>query len=181
MVFVHGLGQGFDRHLFALKYLAQQHSLPIPALYQDPAYAAINHNILSTSTLGSPAVELGGFAPVVHDGYGIGYGCSICSPPVQPLFTLLMLPDIFVSYMSIQVLDPGQPTGRCGDHLPPTPKRFGFRVLFTVCLPPDRRCLTPEDVILQSSHAVFHARSLAISINNKNVFDSLLLRSTSVF
>ena len=102
-------------------------------------------------------------------------------PPVQPLFTLLMLPDIFVSYISIQVLDPGQPTGRCGDHLPPTPKRFGFRVLFTVCLPPDRRCLTPEDVILQSSHAVFHARSLAISNNNKNVFDSLLLRSTSVF
>ncbi|XP_032794300.2 carnitine O-palmitoyltransferase 2, mitochondrial [Daphnia magna] len=67
------MGQGFDRHLFALKYLAQQQSLPIPALYQDPAYAAINHNILSTSTLGSPAVELGGFAPVAHDGYGIGY------------------------------------------------------------------------------------------------------------
>ena len=79
MVFVNGLGQGFDRHLFALKYLAQQQSLPIPALYQDPAYAAINHTILSTSTLGSPAVELGGFAPVVHDGYGIGYGCPICS------------------------------------------------------------------------------------------------------
>lgn len=59
--------------MFALKYLAQQQNLPIPSLYQDPAYAAINHNVLSTSTLGSPAVELGGFAPVVRDGYGLGY------------------------------------------------------------------------------------------------------------
>jgi len=159
MSFVNDLGKGFDRHLFALKYLAQQQSLPIPALYQDPAYAAINHNILSTSTLGSPAVELGGFAPVVHDGYGLGYGCL--SPPLQPLFTLLMLmiSDTFVSYMSIQVLDPGQPTGRCGDHLPPTSMRLGFRFLFAVCLPPDRRRLAPEDVILQPSSAVFHARS----------------------
>lgn len=66
------MGEGFDRHLFALKYLAQQRSMPVPALYQDPAYAAINHNILSTSTLGSPAVAIGGFAPVVRDGYGIG-------------------------------------------------------------------------------------------------------------
>ena len=69
-------GEGFDRHLFALKYLAQQRSIALPALYQDPAYAAINHNILSTSTLSSPAVELGGFAPVVPDGYGIGYVIS---------------------------------------------------------------------------------------------------------
>lgn len=67
------MGEGFDRHLFALKYLAQQRSLPIPSLYADPSYAKINHNVLSTSTLSSPAVLLGGFAPVVDDGYGIGY------------------------------------------------------------------------------------------------------------
>lgn len=79
------LGQGFDRHLFALKYLAQQQSLPVPALYKDPAYAAINHNILSTSTLGSPAVELGGFAPVVRDGYGLGYVFGSSPAPLQPL------------------------------------------------------------------------------------------------
>ena len=66
------IGEGFDRHLFALKYLAEQRSLEVPALYHDPAYASINHNILSTSTLSSPAVELGGFAPVVRDGYGLG-------------------------------------------------------------------------------------------------------------
>lgn len=34
----------------------------------------INHNILSTSTLSSPAVNMGGFGPVVPDGFGIGYG-----------------------------------------------------------------------------------------------------------
>jgi carnitine O-palmitoyltransferase 2 len=67
------IGEGFDRHLFALKYLAEQRSISVPALYYDPAYVTINQNILSTSTLGSPAVELGGFAPVVRNGYGIGY------------------------------------------------------------------------------------------------------------
>ncbi|XP_050077227.1 carnitine O-palmitoyltransferase 2, mitochondrial isoform X2 [Anopheles maculipalpis] len=67
------MGQGFDRHLFGLKHTAQKNSLPLPALYQDPAYAAINHNILSTSTLSSPALLAGGFGPVVKDGYGIGY------------------------------------------------------------------------------------------------------------
>jgi len=34
------MGQGFDRHLFALKYLSQQRSLPLPSLYQDAAYAS---------------------------------------------------------------------------------------------------------------------------------------------
>lgn len=72
--------------MFALKYLAEQQNLPVPALYQDPAYAALNHNILSTSTLGSPAVELGGFAPVVRDGYGLGYVLALIAP--EPLFRL---------------------------------------------------------------------------------------------
>jgi len=67
------MGEGFDRHLFALKYLSEQRSMALPSLYQDAAYAAINYNILSTSTLSSPAVYCGGFAPVVPDGYGLGY------------------------------------------------------------------------------------------------------------
>uniref|UniRef100_A0A182QK97 Choline/carnitine acyltransferase domain-containing protein n=1 Tax=Anopheles farauti TaxID=69004 RepID=A0A182QK97_9DIPT len=67
------MGQGFDRHLFGLRHTAQQNGLPLPALYQDPAYAAINYNVLSTSTLSSPALLAGGFGPVVKDGYGIGY------------------------------------------------------------------------------------------------------------
>lgn len=56
------MGQGFDRHLFALRYLAAARGVTLPELYQDPAYQRINHNILSTSTLSSPAVSLGGFA-----------------------------------------------------------------------------------------------------------------------
>lgn len=45
----------------------------MPAIFQDPAYAAINHNIISTSTLTSPSVRAGGFGPVVKDGFGVAY------------------------------------------------------------------------------------------------------------
>ncbi|XP_032756677.1 carnitine O-palmitoyltransferase 2, mitochondrial [Rattus rattus] len=80
------MGQGFDRHLYALRYLATARGLNLPELYLDPAYQQMNHNILSTSTLSSPAVSLGGFAPVVPDGFGIAYavhddwiGCNVSS------------------------------------------------------------------------------------------------------
>ncbi|XP_062308915.1 carnitine O-palmitoyltransferase 2, mitochondrial [Osmerus eperlanus] len=101
------MGQGFDRHLFAMKYLANSKGQPLHALYQDPAYAAINHNILSTSTLTSPAVSLGGFAPVVPDGFGVGYGvhddwigCNVSSYPDRNVHEFLQcvhksLEDIF--------------------------------------------------------------------------------------
>ncbi|XP_071449222.1 carnitine O-palmitoyltransferase 2, mitochondrial isoform X1 [Hetaerina americana] len=70
------MGQGFDRHLFGLRKLAEVHpefSKELPEIYRDPAYSAINHNVLSTSTLSSPYVQAGAFGPVVKDGYGIGY------------------------------------------------------------------------------------------------------------
>ncbi|XP_043280995.1 carnitine O-palmitoyltransferase 2, mitochondrial isoform X2 [Venturia canescens] len=70
------MGQGFDRHLFALKDLWDKSNSSggsLPAIFKDPAYAKLNHNILSTSTLSSPQVRAGGFGPVVEDGYGIGY------------------------------------------------------------------------------------------------------------
>ncbi|XP_046905849.1 carnitine O-palmitoyltransferase 2, mitochondrial [Hypomesus transpacificus] len=101
------MAQGFDRHLFAMKYLANSKGQPLHALYQDPAYAAINHNILSTSTLTSPAVSLGGFAPVVPDGFGVGYGvhddwigCNVSSYPERNVHEFLQcvhksLEDIF--------------------------------------------------------------------------------------
>ncbi|XP_030640601.1 carnitine O-palmitoyltransferase 2, mitochondrial isoform X2 [Chanos chanos] len=103
----HSAGQGFDRHLFALRYLAGSKGMALPSLYQDPAYAAINYNILSTSTLTSPAVSLGGFAPVVPDGYGVGYGvhdewigCNVSSYPARNVHEFLQcvqksLEDIF--------------------------------------------------------------------------------------
>lgn len=68
------MGKGCDRHLFALRFLAAEKNLPKPAIYEDAAYARINHNILSTSTLVSEACRGGGFGPVVADGYGVGYG-----------------------------------------------------------------------------------------------------------
>ncbi|XP_066453679.1 carnitine O-palmitoyltransferase 2, mitochondrial [Eleutherodactylus coqui] len=84
------MGQGFDRHLFALRYLAAGKGMNVPDLFQDPAYARINHNVLSTSTLTSPAVQLGGFAPVVPDGFGVGYGvhddwigCNVTAYPAR--------------------------------------------------------------------------------------------------
>lgn len=64
-------GQGFDRHLFALRLLAKENNLKMPDLFTDPAYGRINHNILSSSSLTSEYVWLGGFGPVVKNGYGI--------------------------------------------------------------------------------------------------------------
>ncbi|KAF7657165.1 hypothetical protein LDENG_00030900 [Lucifuga dentata] len=101
------MGQGFDRHLFALRYLANSKGQVLHDLYTDPAYSAINHNILSTSTLTSPAVNIGGFAPVVPDGFGVGYGihndwigCNVSSYPARNVHEFLQcvhksLEDIF--------------------------------------------------------------------------------------
>jgi hypothetical protein len=44
---------GFDRHLFGLRYYAELNGMKKDALFEDPAYARINHNIISTSTLSS--------------------------------------------------------------------------------------------------------------------------------
>lgn len=101
------MGQGFDRHLFALRYLANSKGESLHSLYTDPAYSSINHNILSTSTLTSPAVSLGGFAPVVPDGFGVGYGvhddwigCNVSTYPARNVHEFLQcvhksLEDIF--------------------------------------------------------------------------------------
>ncbi|KAJ0065400.1 hypothetical protein NL108_009534 [Boleophthalmus pectinirostris] len=101
------MGQGFDRHLFAMRYLANSKGQPLHSLYTDPAYSSINHNILSTSTLTSPAMSLGGFAPVVPDGFGVGYGvhddwigCNVSSYPARNVHEFLQcvhksLEDIF--------------------------------------------------------------------------------------
>lgn len=68
-------GQGFDRHLFALKYLQQveNNENQLHPIYTDKSYQSINHNILSTSTVASKHIAAGGFGPVVNDGFGIGY------------------------------------------------------------------------------------------------------------
>ncbi len=59
--------------MFALKGVAESKGFDV-ALFQDPSYLHMNEIILSTSTLSSDAVLLGGFAPVSPGGYGVGYG-----------------------------------------------------------------------------------------------------------
>ncbi|KAH8302854.1 hypothetical protein KR044_011331 [Drosophila immigrans] len=79
------MGQGFDRHLFALKHTAQLEGLPLPTLYETEAYKRINYNIISTSTLGAETVIAGSFGPVVKDGLGLGY--SIMSDKAGAIVT----------------------------------------------------------------------------------------------
>ncbi|GFO20586.1 carnitine o-palmitoyltransferase 2, mitochondrial [Plakobranchus ocellatus] len=69
------MGHGFDRHLFCLKNLAEKEGMSLP-MFTHPAYAHLNHIILSTSTLTDPAVVMGGFAAVTPDGFGVGYGIT---------------------------------------------------------------------------------------------------------
>lgn len=65
------MGQGFDRHLLGLKSMANPSHLP--TLFTHPSYHHLNHSLLSTSTLTSPAILAGGFAPTAKDALGIGY------------------------------------------------------------------------------------------------------------
>ncbi|CAG9578903.1 unnamed protein product [Danaus chrysippus] len=67
------MGQGFDRHLFALMKIAEENHLPRPEIFDSYEYKYLNKSILSTSTLSSPSVLAGGFGPVVKEGFGIGY------------------------------------------------------------------------------------------------------------
>lgn len=70
------MGQGCDRHLFALRDLSRREhpSSPLPTIFTDPSYSILNQNILSTSTLTSPSIRGGGFGPVHSNGFGVGYG-----------------------------------------------------------------------------------------------------------
>ena len=66
-------GKGVDRHLFALKSIANKNNLPVPDFFDDSGYKKLNHTYLSTSNCGNPSLRLFGFGPVVPDGFGIGY------------------------------------------------------------------------------------------------------------
>ena len=66
-------GKGVDRHLFALKCIAERHDLSVPEFFVSEPWKKLNHSILSTSNCGNPSIRLFGFGPVVPDGYGIGY------------------------------------------------------------------------------------------------------------
>lgn len=67
------MGQGFDRHLFALRQIGNETDESGMEIFRDSAYSNLNYHIISTSTLSSPSVWAGGFGPVVKDGYGIAF------------------------------------------------------------------------------------------------------------
>lgn len=69
------MGKGWDRHLFALRRLAEQENLS-EAIFADKTYADMSNIIMSTSTLSSPALDGGGFGPVGPECYGIMYGST---------------------------------------------------------------------------------------------------------
>jgi len=66
-------GKGVDRHLFALKSIAERNHRDMPEFFLSSPWKKLNHTILSTSNCGNPALRLFGFGPVVPDGFGIGY------------------------------------------------------------------------------------------------------------
>lgn len=70
------VGNGMDRHMFAMRDIATRggDDGDVPALFNDPAYAALSEVILSTSTLSSDALVGGGFGPVNAQCYALGYG-----------------------------------------------------------------------------------------------------------
>ncbi|KEG09557.1 carnitine O-palmitoyltransferase II [Trypanosoma grayi] len=69
-------GEGVDRHLFALKKVAERRDPQrIPELFADPSYATLGSNMMSTSSLYSDTLIGGGFGPV-SPGYGIGYAAA---------------------------------------------------------------------------------------------------------
>eukprot|EP01119_Soliformovum_irregulare_P016454 TRINITY_DN4758_c0_g1_i1.p1 TRINITY_DN4758_c0_g1~~TRINITY_DN4758_c0_g1_i1.p1 ORF type:complete len:660 (-),score=192.99 TRINITY_DN4758_c0_g1_i1:59-2038(-) len=69
------MGKGVDRHLFALSQKAKEdgENEPLPSLFTDKAYATLNRNYLSTSTLAADAISGGGFGPEFDGGYAVGY------------------------------------------------------------------------------------------------------------
>ncbi|XP_042907530.1 carnitine O-palmitoyltransferase 2, mitochondrial isoform X2 [Parasteatoda tepidariorum] len=68
------MGQGFDRHLFGLRIMAEKLNQKVPHLFEDPSFVKANHFVISTSTLFGFYFSGGGFGPVVKDGFGIAYG-----------------------------------------------------------------------------------------------------------
>lgn len=68
------LGQGVDRHLFALRTWAERRGGPTPAIFADEGHRIYRDIRLSTSTLESAALDGGGFGPVSRTSYGVGYG-----------------------------------------------------------------------------------------------------------
>lgn len=64
--------QGVDRHLFGLKRLLEP-SEKVPAIFNDPSFAATSNWKLSTSQISSERFQCWGFGEVTPEGYGCAY------------------------------------------------------------------------------------------------------------
>jgi hypothetical protein len=111
-------GKGVDRHLFALKCIAEKNGHPIPDFFNSEAWNVLSHTILSTSNCGNPSLALFGFGPVVPDGLGIGYiikdtslHYAICSKHRQTTRYAMTL-DVVLKEMAKLLSPPSQTTVR---------------------------------------------------------------------
>jgi carnitine O-palmitoyltransferase 2 len=68
------MGQGVDRHLFALRKISEHKKQP-QDIFTDESYKTFGSNMISTSSLYSDALIGGGFGPV-SPGYGVGYASA---------------------------------------------------------------------------------------------------------
>ncbi|KAJ8670744.1 hypothetical protein QAD02_002003 [Eretmocerus hayati] len=66
-------GYGIDNHLMGLRYAAEEAGEPVPDIFNDEAYKITQHFALSTSQITTKNDAIGGYGPVVPDGYGCGY------------------------------------------------------------------------------------------------------------
>ena len=53
-------GKGVDRHLFALKCIAERNNMKMPRFFNSEPWKALNHTVLSTSNCGNPALAFFG-------------------------------------------------------------------------------------------------------------------------
>ncbi|XP_074596788.1 carnitine O-palmitoyltransferase 2, mitochondrial-like [Brevipalpus obovatus] len=68
------MGQGFDRHFFALKMCALRQGMEDVSLFKDCSHRYALNFVLSTSSLYAKKLVAGGYGPVVDDGFGLAYG-----------------------------------------------------------------------------------------------------------
>jgi len=67
-------GKGVDRHLLGLMMCSLENNESPPPFFSDPSFGVSKHFKLSTSNLSPAPAFIGGFGPVVDDGYGVCYG-----------------------------------------------------------------------------------------------------------
>ncbi|KPA80498.1 putative mitochondrial carnitine/choline acetyltransferase [Leptomonas pyrrhocoris] len=67
-------GEGFDRHLTALRHVAQINGDKAAlAFFEDDLFAKTNNAVLATSEFSKPWLRYYTFGPINHNGYGLGY------------------------------------------------------------------------------------------------------------